>query len=90
MRRGWKRADRGLYICPREQYVITRDVEATGSYRALYTIRIFEGWGHLLDGVTLYPDYGWQIFGEEHSLADAKAAVERLHQYDDSRKEEVR
>lgn len=80
MSRGWRRAAPGLYVCPRETWVITRDVEATGSYRALYTIREFAGWGTLLDGVTLFPDYGSQIFGEYHSLADAKASIELDYQ----------
>ena len=67
----------GLYVDSTNSWVITRDVEATGSYKALYTIRECIGFGPLLDGVTMFPDYGDIIRGEYHLLAECKADIEQ-------------
>ena len=65
----------GLYVDSTNTYVISRDVEATGSYRAFYTVRRLLGFGPCLDGVTMMPDYDHVHLGQAHSLNEAKQHV---------------
>lgn len=71
----FKRYAPGLYVDSTQQWVISRDCEATGNYSAFYTIRKLLGFGPMLDGVTIMPDYDAVHHGEAYSLADAKRKV---------------
>lgn len=75
MKTTFKRYAPGLYVDSTQTWVISRDIEATGSYGALYTIRELFGFGPLVDGVTMFPDYSHKIMAEFDSLADAKADI---------------
>lgn len=68
--KGWVRACPGLYVDPTGRWVVSREE------RGLYSIRACLGWGPLLDGVTLMPDYGGQWHGEYRTLAEAKWSVD--------------
>ena len=78
----FKRYAPGLYVDSTNTYVISRDVEATGAYRALYTIRRLTGFGTCLDGVTIMPDYSDVIETDTHSLAHAKDTIVRWNKLD--------
>jgi len=82
MKTTFKRYAPGLYVDSTNTYVISRDVEATGAYRALYTIRRLTGFGTCLDGVTIMPDYSHIIESSSWSLADAKKCIIRWNELD--------
>ncbi len=66
----WKRICPGLYVDPSGEWVVSREA------RSWYSIRQLVGWGPLLDGETMFPDYGDIWHGDYFTLADAKTAVE--------------
>lgn len=74
----FKRYAPGLYVDSTETWVITRDQDATSTHKATYTVRQCEGLGYLLDGITLFPDYGNMIWAQTTTLTQAKQAVSNL------------
>lgn len=68
----WKRACAGLYVDPSETWVVNNEE------RGWYSIRAFLGWGPLLDGTTMFPDYGSIWHGDYRTLAEAKMVVEQM------------
>lgn len=68
--RKWTRVLPGLYTDSTDRWVITEDE------RSFWTVRVLLGWGPSLSG-TMFPDYGGTFYGEAHTLAGAKAIVER-------------
>jgi hypothetical protein len=67
----WTRVCPGLYVDPSGKWIVSREG------RGWYSVRELTGWGRLLDGVTMFPEYGDIWYGDYFSLADAKASVER-------------
>lgn len=66
----WNRVCPGLYVDPSGEWVVSREG------RSWYSIRQLISWGPLLDGETMFPDYGDIWHGDYFTLADAKTAVE--------------
>jgi hypothetical protein len=65
----WQRICPGLYVDPSGKWVVSREG------RGWYSVRQLTGWGFMLDGVTLFPDYSDIWHGDYFLLADAKASV---------------
>lgn len=68
----FKRACPGLYVDSTNQLVISNEG------RNYYSIRRLVRWGVLLDGKTLFPEYGSVWLGDYRTLAEAKQAVIRM------------